>query len=286
MSNNFKDNIILYACVLTGIAILALAARTIAIGVGVDDFIATCTFWLAMLLGVSVYLIFERAFEKGVNLILRKCSKPTSSSRDKLLLSYSWAKLDSANKEIAELKEQLVQQEDIDDLEMEEEEIIEEEDNIEEEVAPIPTVEPTPMLDLDKIRQDKAAQVSNELQERINIAHLYTQRTFAPHMSDESMIDMLHNINIYATKGDNSQLRAIYTKGLQYYDLFHYGWNIWNHFGVSQKQRAITIFLKTVFPHDLKNYDTLDGITRKLKMFAPNDTIKICENLTRRHNDI
>lgn len=284
MSNNFKDHIILYACVLTGIAILALAARTIAIGVGVDDFIATCTFWLAMLLGVSFYLIFERAFEKGVNIVIDKYFKPAHSTRGQLLQSCEEQPSELPDEKIEKLKEQIVQMEDFDE---EDEDIFEEDDDddyIEDEEATIPTVEPTPMLNLDKIRQNKAVQVSNELQERINVALLYTQHTLAPYMSDEAMADMLHNINVYATKGDKSELRAIHTRGLQYYDIFHYGWNIWNHFGVSQKQKAITIFLKAVFPHDLKNYDTLDGITRKLKMFVPNDTIKICENLTKQSN--
>ncbi len=236
MTNKLKDNCIVYACVLVGIMILALAARGVALGVGVDNFIATCTFWITVLLTITIYFIFERVLEKGISLlVVRHLKRNSISSREQLVESFI------------------------------------------NYTVPEPT--PTPMLNLREIREANAEKLKNEFQEQIDTANLYTQRTLAPYVSDEAMADMLHNINIYATKGDFSELREIRTNGLQYYDLFHYGWNIWNHFGVKHKQSTMTNFLKAVFPNELKNFDTLEGITRKLKMYVPNDRIKICEKL-------
>lgn len=50
-------------------------------------------------------------------------------------------------------------------------------------------------------------------------------------------------------------MEPIRVKDLQNIDLYHFGWNIWNHFRINT-QEDIAFFLKIVFARNLKDVDT------------------------------
>ena len=62
------------------------------------------------------------------------------------------------------------------------------------------------------------------------------------------------NIELYSAKLPLSHVEPINIKGLGALDLFHFGWNIWNHFRVG-KQDEISQFLKQVFAITFKDVE-------------------------------
>ena len=142
-------------------------------------------------------------------------------------------------------------------------------------------VEPQITIDLENVRKMNAQQYDAKLQQTIEVALNYTQLVLAPYITDSAMEELLYNIKIYATKDDFIKLKPIKVKDLQYYDLFHFGWNIWNHFGirVRRNQMEVAEFLRIIFPHELRNFDDLESIKKKLKMEETKAMIKICHRL-------
>jgi len=59
---------------------------------------------------------------------------------------------------------------------------------------------------------------------------------------------------MYSAKLPLSHVEPINIKGLVALDLFHFGWNIWNHFRVG-KQDEISQFLKQVFATTFKDVE-------------------------------
>ena len=59
---------------------------------------------------------------------------------------------------------------------------------------------------------------------------------------------------MYSAKLPLSHVEPINIKGLVALDLFHFGWNIWNHFRVG-KQDEISQFLKQVFAITFKDVE-------------------------------
>jgi hypothetical protein len=88
--------------------------------------------------------------------------------------------------------------------------------------------EATKPLSLDEIRAEKQKEIDQQNLERINTAIQYTQKTFAPHISDSDIELLCKYIEIYAEGNDleNLSIQPIQTKGLTTIDLCHFGWNI------------------------------------------------------------
>jgi hypothetical protein len=134
---------------------------------------------------------------------------------------------------------------------------------------------------LDEIRTEKQRQLALQYTEKLNTAIRYTQNTFAPYISDTDMDLLCKNIEIY-TDGNSIEGKTILpvrVKDLTTVDICHYGWNIWNHFDVTD-QWGIARFLKAVFKEKLKDME-LKTIKKKLKIFEPNSTIQIQESLNK-----
>lgn len=134
---------------------------------------------------------------------------------------------------------------------------------------------------LDEIRTEKLRQLALQYTEKLNTAIRYTQNTFAPYISDTDMDLLCKNIEIY-TDGNSIEGKTILpvrVKDLTTVDICHYGWNIWNHFDVTD-QWGIARFLKAVFKEKLKDME-LKTIKKKLKIFEPNSTIQIQESLNK-----
>ncbi|KAA6308896.1 hypothetical protein EZS27_039519, partial [termite gut metagenome] len=122
----------------------------------------------------------------------------------------------------------------------------------------------------------------NELEKKNNakkIAALYVQTTFAPYLKDLDIAQLYNYVDLYAERMDFKNGSPIKVDNrLTTTDIFHFGWNIWNHFQVSD-QMQMARFLKTVFLYALRDVE-VETIKKKLKIFEPNCIIQIRENLS------
>ena len=145
--------------------------------------------------------------------------------------------------------------------------------------VPKPEEELVKQLSWDEIRAEKQKQLALLHAEKLNRAILYTQETFAPYISDTDMNLLCKNIEIYAAGNsiEGKTIQPVRVKDLTTIDICHFGWNIWNHFDITD-QWGIARFLKSVFEDKLKDVE-LKTIKKKLKIFEPNSTIQIQESL-------
>lgn len=147
--------------------------------------------------------------------------------------------------------------------------------------VPKPEEELVKQLSLDEIRAEKQKELALQYTEKLNTAIRYTQETFAPYISDADMDLLCKSIEMY-TVGNSIEGKTILpvrVKDLTTVDICHFGWNIWNHFDVTD-QWGIARFLKAVFEEKLKDME-LKTIKKKLKIFEPNSTIQIQESLNK-----
>ncbi|KUY30173.1 DUF2214 family protein [Elizabethkingia ursingii] len=91
-----------------------------------------------------------------------------------------------------------------------------------------------------KVRQD---------QEKLQIALNYTKHQFALYLSDKDLDLLCKAVASYSKKEKVSDSILVETKILSSIDLYHFGWNIWNHFGGRNHlyQREISKFLENNF---------------------------------------
>jgi hypothetical protein len=138
------------------------------------------------------------------------------------------------------------------------------------------TVKP---LSLEEIRSEKQEQINQQKAEKLDVANYYTQQIFAPYISDVNMSLLCDYVKMYSeeTSFEEITIQPIRIKELTTTDVCNFGWNIWNHFDISD-QWEIARFLKAVFQDNLKDTD-LKTVKKKLKIFEPNSTIKIQESL-------
>ena len=93
-----------------------------------------------------------------------------------------------------------------------------------------------------------------EMKDKLSIALNYTQRAFALYASDEAIELLCNNLKVYVGKTSFDLLQPIVVSDeLLPLDLYHFGWNIWNHFRVAHRQQIdMADFLKKTFPDTLK----------------------------------
>ena len=85
---------------------------------------------------------------------------------------------------------------------------------------------------------------------------------------------------MYSAKLPLSHVEPINIKGLVALDLFHFGWNIWNHFRVG-KQDEISQFLKQVFAITFKEVE-VGSIKNHLRDDEKKGVIPIVQSLSDR----
>lgn len=155
-------------------------------------------------------------------------------------------------------------------------EILEPEEILEiEEVVKLPPTEPD---NIEEIRTAKAQTLSKIAEENKNIAFNYTREEFALYLSNEDLESLCESVSVYAENGDFENLKKVSIQGLTSLDLFHFGWNLWNHFRI-RDQRETAVFLKTVFAESLKDIET-ESIKKHLKDDERKGIIKIKKDLT------
>ena len=91
------------------------------------------------------------------------------------------------------------------------------------------------------------------------IAVQYTQTVFTAYTSDNDLVLLSLNIESYAEKKATSEIQSVEVKKLNSIDLYHFGWNIWNHFRIGN-QLQMAAFLKKVFPSILGLFYQLNQI--------------------------
>lgn len=123
-----------------------------------------------------------------------------------------------------------------------------------------PIEDPKPSLET--IRKKHKEEELNRKEKLLEAAIHYTRTTFAPFADDENINRLCEYVIQYSTGAELKDADPIRVKDLQNIDLYHFGWNIWNHFRIN-KQDDIALFLKNVFARNLKDVDT-DTIRKKL----------------------
>ena len=83
---------------------------------------------------------------------------------------------------------------------------------------------------------------------KFNIAEKYIIETFTGLCSEEDIKNICAAIKAYSNgETDFSNYSPISLLNLNSYDLYHFGWNIWNYFKGRRKQVVIANLLKTIF---------------------------------------
>lgn len=129
---------------------------------------------------------------------------------------------------------------------------------------------------------DIEARRENWEKERINLFNTnlekfqnYTRIIFSPHVDDHDLQKLEESILLYSSGDHIIDPVSVKTHNLTKMDLFHFGWNMVNHFKKSKQE--VAPWLKFVFS-DLKDLE-LNSITKKLKVESDKGTIKIIEDI-------
>ncbi|WP_319231756.1 hypothetical protein [Draconibacterium orientale] len=131
---------------------------------------------------------------------------------------------------------------------------------------------------IDKIRTKQRQLIADQENKKITIAIQYTQTVLSPYTSDKDLVQLSRNVTSYAEKKPISEIQSVEVKKLSSIDLYHFGWNIWNHFRTGN-QLQMAAFLKKVFPSILGNVET-ETIKRHLKDDEQRGIIKIRKSLS------
>jgi hypothetical protein len=137
------------------------------------------------------------------------------------------------------------------------------------EEIPESITEQEPVPSLDDIRSEQLQNKAKQQEEKLNIALDYTRKTFAPYVSNGYVELLCGNVKIYADKLGLENLQPIkINNDLVTIDIYHFGWNIWNHFQVSD-QMQVARFLKIVFAHTFRGVeDIVENINNTLTQHA------------------
>lgn len=131
---------------------------------------------------------------------------------------------------------------------------------------------------IDKIRTVQKQLIADQENNKKAIAVQYTQTVFAPYTSNEDLAIICRNVESYTEKKSNGDIQSVEVQELSSIDLYHFGWNIWNHFRTGN-QLQMAAFLKKVFPSILGNVET-ETIKRHLKDDEQRGIIKIRKSLS------
>ena len=246
MNTKYFEHIVVYLSVLVVCVIIALFARVIALRLGVDEFTAQIVFWSVVAIGIIIYSILSILVE-GLFTALVKFFFP-KKQKEKI-------NDNASNIEVGQIAEGF---------------------NV-DKLSPSQLQQST---DFDLIRQRQQMLMDQKVQDKRAIAIKYTQQQFAPYVSDKDLLRLCEYIELYSAKLPLSHVEPINIKGLVALDLFHFGWNIWNHFRVG-KQDEISQFLKQVFAITFKDVE-VGSIKSHLRDDEKKGVIPIVQSLSDR----
>ncbi|MFV0467413.1 MAG: hypothetical protein ACK5MK_00635 [Dysgonomonas sp.] len=229
---NYKDseNILLIVCGAMGIALLSLIFRYLFLELGFDAFGANLVFIVIFVIGLIFYISYIEVIQRVI--------PPLFKSR----------------KQIIENQDIIPESDTVEDIEP----------TIESEPEE-PIVNETSVInDLEAIREKYQQNEIIRKQEILEVAIQYTRTTFAPFADDQNINHLCEYIIQYSTGTELKNVEPIRVNDLQNIDLYHFGWNLWNHFRINT-QGDIALFLKKAFARNLKDVET-DTIRKKLTL--------------------
>ena len=225
---------------------------------GVDDYTANIIFWCVSALGVMLYAIIV-LFLDGIIVLFRKIFPKKNNSKNPTIDF-----IPTKNHENITIGQKII----IDDNTVNQ--LIEDsKENFKDQTAQ--------KVNLESIRKTQLQQKQQIESEKLQVAVDYTRNQFALYLKDEDLDALCDAVNLYSVKEDILNNISIYTVDLTNLDLYHFGWNIWNHFRPI-KQEEVSKLLKNVFV-SLDDID-LESIKSHLKDEPKKGIIKIQENLT------
>lgn len=242
MENKNLEYIILYLIVGCAALFFAATARIFSIILGIDSFTANVVFFIAIGISMVAYL--------SIRVFLENVMLPWI---EKTILSMSFFK------KKVKIKKSIKQN----------------------TVDKSGKTHPKPNL-----HQIREAHIQTKIEEQDKvrmIAILYTKTIFAPFVSDYDLERLCSFVEMYSVGKDLGKIEPIKVSSqLNTVDIYHFGWNIWNHFRISN-QESIALFLKKIFAHVLHEVSDVETIKKKLKIADASCTIPLNNNLS--HND-
>ena len=224
---------------------IGIAGRLVLLGKGADEYTANVFFWICIGFGILMFAILSLFLNELVVNILNRFFK---------------------NKK-TELPESQISNENL-------EKISEQQDTI---INPELSECKIPDRNIEQIREQQQSIIINKKQIKIDIAIHYTQKEFAFYTTDEDLKLLCDYVIMYAEKLDFGNIIPIAVKDLSNLDLYHFGWNIWNHFKPI-KQEEISKLLKMAF-FTLEDIE-VDSIKSHLKDDPKKGIIKITDDLS------
>lgn len=241
MEDKNLENIILYMIVGFAVGVFATIARLFTLMMGFDAFTANVCFFLAVIVAFSAYL--------SIQIVLRNLLIPWIG---KIIVTIPFFR-----RSLNTIKPTGNQ-------------------SLEINVKPHAELHST---DLEEIRIAHQLAEEKEQDKARTTAILYTQTIFAPFILDQDLIRLCQYIDMYAERKKLDQINPIKVSNqINTTDIYHFGWNIWNHFRISD-QNGMAIFLKKVFAPTLKEVSDIETIKKKLRIQDQNCTIKLNSNL-------
>uniref|UniRef100_UPI003216471A hypothetical protein n=1 Tax=uncultured Draconibacterium sp. TaxID=1573823 RepID=UPI003216471A len=130
-----------------------------------------------------------------------------------------------------------------------------------------------------EIRETFKETSKQKKQKLLKQALQYSQEVFAPYASDSELLRLCTFVEMYSNGEELKSIQPIKVdKQLKANDIYHYGWNIWNHFRITD-QLSISHFLKIVFAPTLQEVSEIKTIKKKLRIPDTNCNIPIKYNL-------
>ena len=140
-------------------------------------------------------------------------------------------------------------------------------------------IDTTPTDTIDNIN-NTCINSKNKEKNKLNIVEKYIIETFSPYCSNEEIENICAAIKAYSNGETNfSNYPPISLVNLYKYNLYHFGWNIWNHFRVGE-QDVIAKLLKIIFAEKLSR-TSIKTIKSHLKDDEKKGRIIIKEDLSK-----
>ena len=241
MNNKNLEFVILY--ILIGCVILTVAtiSRQFSLQIGIDGFSANVIFIISTGIALGVYL--------SINLVIQNLMLPWIS---RWLVTIPYFR--KRNRENTVTPREPIQ------LAKSDEPLI-------------------PNLEI--IRKQQLQAEIQKKKEILGIALRYTQVTFAPYATEPELERLCQYISSYPTLVTKIKIIPVtISKELSSIDIYHFGWNLWNHFK-STNQEEIAHFLKIVFAQTLKDVEDEETIKKKLRLADGKCKIKILEDISK-----
>ncbi|MEN5130917.1 hypothetical protein [Elizabethkingia anophelis] len=258
MNLKYFEYIVIYLSVLLVCVVAGTLARLSFLHKGGDEYTANIVFWSITAFSILIYgiiILFLDVILVGIKKFIQK----RKNSKNTELHSVPDNNLDEKNQNQRAI-------------------INDNTSILFDEVPKENTLGQTSVLaNLESIREVQLQEKQQIENQKLQAAIDYTRNQFALYVTDESLAAICNSISLYSKQEEIPHHTSVVTKELSNLDLYHFGWNIWNHFKPI-KQEQVSKLLKTVFV-SLDDID-VDTIKSHLKDEPKKGIIKIQENLT------